>query len=421
MLSVEEALQHVLAVARPGAAERVALRDSLGRTLAEDVASDVDSPPHDKALVDGYAVQSADFARRGAEESDHRIEMEVVEEVTAGAVPTQAVATGRAIRIMTGAPIPDGADAVVMVEQTRWQVESGVPLGVVQFFNKDVRPGQNIMRRAASLRRGQVVLGSGTSLRPAEIGLLAEVGRLDVSVFCRPNVAVMPTGNELVEPGVVPGPGKIRNSNGPMLSASVARAGATAVDLGIGRDDREQLHELVRRGLDCDALVISGGVSAGVLDLVPEVLAKLGVEQIFHKIDMKPGKPLWFGVAGGTRSADSTDAKTLVFGLPGNPVSSFVCFELFVAPALAVMCGRPDADPIRLQAALGHPHEHRGDRPTYHPARVSWPDGAAIVEPIDWRGSSDLRALADANALALFAAGDKHYEAGDLVACQLLR
>lgn len=420
MLSVEEALQHVLTVAQPGAAERVALRDSLGRTLAEDVASDVDSPPHDKALVDGYAVQSADFSRRGAQESDQNIEMEVIEEVTAGAVPTRAVAAGRAVRVMTGAPIPDGADAVVMVEHTAWHAEAGVPLGVVQFAHKDVRPSQNIMRRAVSLRRGQVVLGSGTPLRPSEIGLLAEIGRHDVSVFCRPRVAVMPTGNELVEPGVVPGPGKIRNSNGPMLLACAARAGAAVVDLGIGRDDREQLQELVRRGLDCDALVISGGVSAGVLDLVPEVLANLGVRQIFHKVQMKPGKPVWFGVAGGTGSTDSNDAKTLVFGLPGNPVSSFVCFELFVAPALALMCGRPEADPIRLQAALSHPHEHRGDRPTYHPARVSWPDGAAVVEPIAWRGSSDLRALADANALALFAAGDKQYGAGDLVSCQML-
>jgi molybdopterin molybdotransferase len=418
MLSVEEALQQILNAAQPGATERVHLRDALGMTLAEDVVSDVDSPPHDKALVDGYAVRSADFSARAALEPDHQVELEVIEQITAGAIPTCTVTSGRAANIMTGAPLPDGADAVVMREETESINEPGLPLGAVRFHNNQVRPGQNIMNRAVSLRRGQVVLSSGLSLRPAEIGLLAEVGREHVNVHGSPSVAIMPTGNELVEPGIQPGPGRIRNSNGPMLAACARGAGAAVADLGIGRDDRQQLEQLARQGLDCDVLVISGGVSAGVLDLVPEVLGALGVKEVFHKINMRPGKPLWFGLAS---DPASSERETLVFGLPGNPVSSFVCFELFVAPALAQLAGRNELVPPQLCAALSQPHEHRGPRPTYHPALLHWPDGAAIVEPISWRGSSDLRALTDANALAIFPGEDRRYAAGDLVECQLLR
>ncbi|MEE2706989.1 MAG: gephyrin-like molybdotransferase Glp [Planctomycetota bacterium] len=418
MLSVEEALEKILAVARQGTTERVHLRDAAGMTLAEDVSSDVDSPPHDKTLVDGYAVQSADFATRVVQEPGHRVELEVVEEITAGAVPTSRVTSGRAASIMTGAPIPEGADAVVMCEETEAIAEPGLPHGAVLFHNHQVRPGQNIMNRAASMRRGQVVLGSNTLLRPIEIGLLAEVGREHVVVHSRPSVAVMPTGNELVEPGIEPGPGRIRNSNGPMLAACGRRAGAAVVDLGIGRDDRGQLEQLARRGLEYDVLLICGGVSAGVLDLVPEVLTAIGVEQVFHKINMRPGKPLWFGLA---PRAGASDRETLVFGLPGNPVSSFVCFELFVARAIAKLVGRSESQSPRLRAALGQPHQHRGPRPTYHPALVRWLDGAAIVEPLAWRGSSDLRSLTDANALVIFPGEDRQYDAGDLVDCELLR
>src|SRR5262245_25986862 len=221
MLTVDEALTIVRDAAGPLPAEAVALGDAVGRTLAEDVASDCDVPPHDKALVDGYAVRSADFSRRAASDQPGAVELAVVEEVHAGAVPTVALTAGHATRIMTGAPLPAGADAVLMVEDTQWQDEPGVRGGVVRLTNPaiTVKPEMNIMRRAMSIRRGQVVLGCGTVLRPPEIGLLAETGRRQARVAARPRMAVLATGNELVDASLTPGAGQIRNSNGPLLLA----------------------------------------------------------------------------------------------------------------------------------------------------------------------------------------------------------
>ena len=415
MISVEQALQSVLAVAQPTASDRAQLREALGRVLAEDIASDIDSPPHDKSLVDGYAVSSAAFTVGG---EDTEIELAVVEQVTAGDVPTCSVGSGNAIRIMTGAPIPAGADAVVMLEETQWQAEDGTPLGVVRFSKKlNFREGQNIMRRGTSLRSGQVVLESGTVLGPEHVGLLAEVGRADVAIIPAPRVAVLPTGDELVDAGFLPGPGKIRNSNGPMLVSCVQQAGAIAQDLGVGRDNRDQLAERIGVGLGADVLLVAGGVSAGVHDLVPQVLEECGVQQIFHKVRFKPGKPLWFG----QRKAGLTDqgqtASTLVFGLPGNPVSSFACFQLFVAPALARLAGRTQVSAPRIAARLSDDFHHRGDRATYYPARVE--DGEIpIVHLVRWHGSADLRSLVDANAFAVFPDGQQaDYRQGDQVEC----
>ena len=301
MLSVAEALQLVLHQARPLSPRRIPAAEALGCTLADAVTSDIDSPPHDKSIVDGYALRSADVGAAGAE-------LTILEEVTAGAVPTKEVVAGTATRIMTGAPLPAGADAVVMIEQTTQTGER------VRIDAPAVRAGQNIMRRAVALARGQQVLAPGGRLRPIELGLLAEIGRTSVLAVPRPNVAVLATGNELVEPGEMPGPGQIRNSNGPLLAALVRQTGATPIDLGIARDDAADLRSKVSAGLAHDVLVLSGGVSAGVLDLVPQVLAELGVRQVFHKVNLKPGKPLWFGV-----HPRSAGVSTLVFGLPGNP------------------------------------------------------------------------------------------------------
>jgi molybdopterin molybdotransferase len=222
-------------------------------------------------------------------------------------------------------------------------------------------------------------------------------------------VAVLATGNELVPADRRPAAGQIRNSNGPMLCALVAGAGGIAVDLGIGRDDAEPLSELVARGLGEDVLVLSGGVSAGVLDLVPRVLSELGVEEVFHKVRLKPGKPLWFGV---TRRGDR---RTLVFGLPGNPVSSLVCFELFVRPALGRLAGRADNALPTVEARLTQPYAQRGDRPTYFPVRLRREAAQATVELLNWHGSADLQTLAQANGLAVFPADQQHFDAGDWV------
>jgi molybdopterin molybdotransferase len=401
MLRVDEALRHVLGRAKSGGAVECPTRDALGLVLAEDVESDVDSPPYDKSLVDGYAVVAADLA-------DGQAELEILEEVTAGALPTRAVAHGQATRVMTGAPVPQGAEAVVMIEQSQ-PVASGSHPERVRLTTGRVAVGQNIMRRAASMARGDVVLRAGCELRPVEIGVLAEVGRVHVRVVRRPTLAVLATGNELVPPEQTPVPGHIRNSNGPMLLAASQAAGAVAVDLQIARDDAQQLRSLIGRGLEHDVLVISGGVSAGVLDLVPDVLAELGVQQVFHKVHLKPGKPLWFGVL----ARGSVD--TLVFGLPGNPVSSLVCFELFVRPAIGRLAGRGDTSLVEVAAELAVDYLQRGDRPTYFPARLVNVDGRHQVEPLRWQGSGDLRTLVQANALAYFPPGERAYRAGETV------
>jgi molybdopterin molybdotransferase len=402
MHSVAEALRLILEAAEPNPAARVALGDAVGSVLADDLASDVDSPPHDKSLVDGYAVLAADLAAGSAR-------LQVLEEVTAGAVPARAVVRGTATRLMTGAPLPAGAEAVVKVEQSALEPAADGSLGWVELHAQGVAAGDNVMARGSSLRRGELVLRRGVRLRPLEIGLLAETGAATVPVVRRPSVAVVATGNELVSVDAVPTAGQIRNSNGPLLLAALGQEGVPAKDLGIAADDPNRLEATVQRGLEADVLLLSGGVSAGVLDLVPLVLERLGVERVFHKVRLKPGKPLWFGVHRGD------GGRRLVFGLPGNPVSTLVCFELFVRPALRRLAGRSDWERPAVAALLTHDFAHRGERPTYHPARLRREGPAWHAEPLLWRGSADQRALVEADALAIFPAGDRHWRAGEAI------
>jgi molybdopterin molybdotransferase len=391
MLSVAEAQAIVHQHVRPLPAERTPLTPAaLGLVLAEDIASDLDMPPFDKAMMDGYAVRAADLGGSQAV-------LQVLGEITAGQVPEGAVGAGEAIRVMTGAPIPAGADAVVMVERTRLLDD-----GRVQIDDGATPPGQNIFPRAREMRRGERVLAAGAELRPQEFGLLATVGRSMVLVHPRPRVALLATGNELVDASATPGPGQIRNGNGPMLLAQVSRAGGTPRFLGIARDDSHHLATLIGEGLRSEVLVLSGGVSAGKLDLVPGVLQEQGVTAHFHKVAMKPGKPVLFGTRGAT----------LVFGLPGNPVSALVCFELFVRPALRRLQGHADAGPPVVPAILSNEFAYKTDRPTYHPARLEAGPAGWRVTLIPWSGSPDLRALCGANALALLEVGTHRYEPG---------
>ena len=321
MISVAEAQSLVREQAIAGTSHATKLGDALGLVLGESATSDVDSPPHDKSMVDGYAVVAADLSEPGRT-------LDVIEEITAGMIPTRPLEPGSAARIMTGAPIPEGADAVVMIERT--ELRTGADgASRVQIREQAVPVGQNILPQATSLRRGEQVVLAGDVLRPIEIGVLAEIGYAQVQAIPRPVVGVLATGDELVPAGESPGAAKIRNSNGPLLAALVETAGGCPRDLGIARDSISSLSERIAKGLKGDVLLLSGGVSAGVLDLVPKVFQELGVRQVFHKVSVKPGKPVWFGVR------SEAGRPTLVFGLPGNPVSSLVCFELFVRPALA--------------------------------------------------------------------------------------
>jgi molybdopterin molybdotransferase len=393
MLSVAEAqkliLERVPAALPPA---RLPLAEALGLALAEEVRSDLDLPPFDKAMMDGFAIRADDLASGGAT-------LTVVETVTAGRTPTRTVGPGQAVRIMTGAPMPAGADAVVIVERSQGRGDQ------VVLEDKPPRPGQHILRRGKEMKQGEIVLSPGTRLGPAEIGVLAAVGTDRVSVVPRPTAAVLSTGDEIVEPAVTPGPGQIRNSNAAMLVAQIQRAGAAPQYLGIAPDRLETLRGLVAQGLTSPVLALTGGVSAGKLDLVPHVLAELQVEPVFHKVEMKPGKPVFFGVGPG-------HAASLVFGLPGNPVSAMVCFELFVRPALNVLQGRQPG-PRTIPARLEEDYTYRTDRPTYHPARLTLADDGWRVRMLGWFGSPDLRGVMGANGFAVLPKGDHTHRAGE--------
>lgn len=393
MLEVADARGVVLRACQPLDAAPTPLADALGRVLAEDVRADLDSPPFTKALMDGYAVRAADG-----------LNLRLTGVVAAGDPPGARVGPGEAVRIFTGAPLPDGADAVVMVEKT----EPAEPrIGEPVRLTEAVRTGQNVLPRGREMRAGDVVLPAGTALTPAAVGLLAGVGRAMVSTVRRPRVAVMATGSELVEADVKPGPGQIRNSNGPMLVAQAARSGAVPRYLGIGRDDANTLAAMVRDGLETsDVLILAGGVSVGAFDLVPGVLRELGVAAHFHKVRMKPGKPLLFGTKG----------NTLVFGLPGNPVSSFVCYELFVRPALRALAGHRDPGPTTATLPLSEPLAAKNDRATFHPAKLE----GTTVRPLPWFGSADLRALLTADALLVLPPGELSFDAGHQVPVVLI-
>ena len=399
MISVAEALEFCLAEAArltPFPSEELPLDESLDRLLAEDIVSEIDSPPFDKALMDGFAVRSGDI-QSGAS-------LRVLEEITAGKVPTKPVELGTATRIMTGAPIPQGSDAVVRVEESEFDPASSL----VRFSISQIALGESILKRGASLEKGSKVLASGTLLRPQEIGVLAELGKAIVRVRKRPNVAVLATGDELVPISQTPKPGQIRNSNETMLAAQIKRSGGLAEKLGIARDERTHLAEKIDAGLKCDLLILSGGVSAGTRDLVPSELANAGVREIFHQVNVKPGKPVWFGVK------DAADSPCLVFGLPGNPVSSMVCFELFARPVIRCLLGYESPHPDLIAAQLVGEFHSRGDRVVYHPAFLECSQ-VATVKLIPWIGSADLRATANANAMAILPTGNVTYESGTLL------
>ncbi len=402
MLTVTQALAAVLEHARTLPPAALPLVHALGCVLAEDVVADLDSPPFDKALVDGYAVRSSDLA------GDDRW-LALGETIMAGQVPSRPLARCEAAVVMTGAPIPPECDAVVMHERTRPGDDR------VLVLEPEVRAGQNLMARGREMRAGEVVVACGSILCPARLGVLASVGRIEVRVVPQPQVAIVPTGDELVEPGQVPGPGQIRNSNAVLLQALAIQEGARATVLPIAPDLPGPLATILERGLESDVLIITGGVSAGQRDLVPAALDALGVTCIFHKVRVKPGKPLWFGI--GPPRGDRRGA--LVFGLPGNPVSGLVSFLLFVKAALSILAGKPEPRAGWIRGRLTAGFSHRGDRTTFFPSRAVHPGadagGLPTIEPLAWHGSADLRATSGADGFAIFGAGDRDYVPGEIV------
>jgi molybdopterin molybdotransferase len=404
MITVEDALALVLESVGPLPPETVSLAEALGRSLAEDVVSDIDLPPFDKALMDGYAVRSADLIDR--ERLGGRLR--IGESIVAGQTPSRPLAPAEAAPITTGAPLPEGADAVVMIERTQ------LFGGEVLIEEPSVVAGQNRLIKGRELQAGQIVLRRGEPLNPPRLGVLASVGKAHVSVSSRPRLAIAATGDELIDPDRRPGPGQIRNSNSTVLRGLAEESGTIVESFPIVPDEEQKLAEALSRGLSFDVLLVTGGVSAGHRDLVPATLDRLGVARRFHKVQLKPGKPIWFGV--GPQRAGRPG--TLVFGLPGNPVSGLVGFLLFVRPALAALAGRQPIEPTRLSLPLAAPFHHRGDRPTCYPARLTREDsgdGGSQITTVNWAGSADLLGVAQADGFAMFPAGDRHFRVGEIV------
>ncbi len=426
MISVTAAFDLILETVSRLDSERIPLEMAVGRVLSQPIGADVDSPPHRKSLMDGYAVNSADI-NAGLRE------FEVIETIPAGHWPQCSLKTGQAARIMTGAPVPDGADAVVMIELTQSSDNNQLQSPRVTIQVDSLTAGKHVAQQADNFCCGQTIFQKGHRIRAIDIGLLAEVGAAEVDVYLRPTMAVLATGNELVECNQIPQRAQIRNSNAPMLQAMGLNRGLPVTRLPIAGDNEAGLHRQIEIGLQHDLLLITGGVSAGLLDLVPSILQQIGVHQVFHKVDIKPGKPIWFGYFD---RLDSAMGRSYVFGLPGNPVSSLIGFELFVSTAIELLEGRQiegAANPLPESqiGRLAVDHQTRGGRPTFWPAKpchamnltdkanpqteVQTMPAYRWFEPLNWKGSSDLLTLGQSEGLIYFPADKDNHNQGDLV------
>ncbi len=414
MTKVEEALTLVLDSVKVLDRKKVKLRDSLDKVLAEDIYANSDIPPFPNSAMDGYALIASDT---GGSSATHPRRLRVVEDLRAGYVATRSLGRGEAIRIMTGAPLPEGADAVIMVEETkkleglRLKVagESEKHKGEFVEVLREIRPGENIRRAGEDLRKGELAIKEGKVIGPAEIGLLASLGIGRVPVIRAPEVAILATGDELLEVNETLVPGKIRSSNNYTLYGQVLHCGGIAVDLGIVGDIREEIKARIESGLDYDMLLTSGGVSVGDYDLVKDVFVELGMEMRFRKVAMKPGKPSAFGLIRGKP----------VFGLPGNPVSSMVVFEQFVAPAILKMSGKTGPHKLEVLAILKEDINKEPGRKYFLRAWVEFKDGCYWAKTTGPQGSGILRSMSLANALIIIPERTGEIKAGEKVRVQL--
>jgi len=411
MISVEEALEKVLSYVDVLEAEEELILDSLGRVLAEDVRSTIDIPPLDNAAMDGYAVQAQSTA--GASPTSPRV-LRVIGEVAAGYITKEEVGPDTSIRIMTGAPVPKGADAVVQFEETdeEKRKSAGKPLSEISIL-RQVERGTNIRVAGEDIASGSLVLNVGMALRPQEVGVLASLGREVVRVIRRPVVAILATGDELVDIKDPLPPGKIYNSNTYTVAAQVIRYGGVPKILGIAKDTIEALEDKIKQARDADLLITSAGVSVGEYDVVKDVLARLG-EVTFWTVRMKPGKPLAFGVLRlGKRRIPH-------LGLPGNPVSSMIAFEQFARPAILKMLGKKDYAKPTIQAKSESRIDNKDRRRIFARVRVTKREGQFFARLVGPQGSGILTSMAQANGLMIVPEDKPGIEVGDEVQVQML-
>jgi molybdenum cofactor synthesis domain-containing protein len=397
MITVDQALEIILSGVAALGTQTIPLEQAHGRILAQDVVADMDLPPFDRARMDGYALRSNNA-------SMVPVSLKVIGEIAAGAAYDGRIETGEAIKIFTGAPVPDGADAVQKVEVT----ESD---GVSVIIKEPVKAGQFITPRASEITRGEIVARSGRQIKAAEMAVLASFGYAEVKVFQKPKVGVISTGSELVAVSEHPSAAQIRNSNSYSIAAYAQRAGAEVDNLGTVIDTPEATREALLKAFEeRDVVITSGGVSMGDYDLVKATLLEIGAEIFFDKVSIRPGKPTVF----------ARRKQTWFFGLPGNPVSTSVTFNVFARTALRRLQG--DAEPLlpSVQAELASAIKDASSRRSYLPAKLSVKQGHAIVEPLKWVGSSDLVAFMNANALIIVREETREIGAGRLVEVLLL-
>ncbi|MCH7595848.1 MAG: molybdopterin molybdotransferase MoeA [Planctomycetes bacterium] len=377
LIDLPEAQRLVSANVKPLATNVLPLAEALFRTLAEPICADTDDPPFDRSVMDGFAVRAADVATVPTK-------LRIVGHVAAGSETDKRLGPGEAMQINTGAPIPRAADAVVRVEHTETE-------GTEVSINERVVAGKFIARRATNVAAGSTVLQAGSVLTPLNVGVAATAGASLVKVYRRPTVAILATGDELVDVDRKPTGAQIRNSNEYLLRALIQAAHVEAVPLGVTGDDPVALRRSIQEGLACDMLCITGGISMGAFDCVPDVLTECGATFHFRKLAIKPGRPTIFaGMPDGT----------LIFALPGNPASAFVAFELLVRPALAALQGRPGDIPLSTAATLRGVLPATTNRQTYIPARATpGSNGDLEAYPLPWHGSGDSVGMAGANAL----------------------
>ncbi|MEE9257925.1 MAG: gephyrin-like molybdotransferase Glp [Nitrospinaceae bacterium] len=400
MIKVDEALEIILARIPCKGVEKVTISEALGRVLAEDIVARRDNPPLDNSAMDGYALIAADIQSATPE---NPVPLEVIEDIPAGVEGQAVLKSGQAARIMTGAPIPKGADAVIMQEDTERN-------GQTVLVKDKAEMNENIREAGEDVKKGETVIRKGVELQPSHIGMMAVVGRSHVFVSQRPRVAILSTGDELVDLDEQPEGSCIYNSNGYMLAAQIRSAGGVPCYLGIARDSEEDLMEKFDWALQCDLVVSSGGVSVGDYDLVKTSLKKMGQEMLFWKVAMKPGKPLAFGRIG----------ETPVFGLPGNPVSSFVSFEQFVRPSIRKMMGCSELRRRIVKAKLTRGIRKKPGRQHFLSSTITLNGGECTVTPADEQGSGILKSASNANGLIIFPLEATAIAEGETVAVQLL-